>query len=273
MPRGLIRIVGLALLDGDRCLLVRKKGQEFFILGGGKREPGESDAAALKREIREELGCEADDLRMIGVFVDSAGGVDDMDVEVTLIAGSLIGDPKPMAEIEEVRWVHIRNPEVPLAPSLTNLILPYYIENPDLVGEPLDDAPENDGDEDGGTLADALQKLQASFKPMFDDRRAIDAEKSPPIMERLVAAGVTVDWVGGNCPVQSEGSVDGLPYYFRARGEHWSMQIGTQHEIDTGVGGWETLKPYGDSQYAAGWMYEHEALGFIEEAVAEFRAA
>jgi hypothetical protein len=42
MPRGLIRIVGLALLDGDRCLLVRKKGQAFFILGGGKREPGEA---------------------------------------------------------------------------------------------------------------------------------------------------------------------------------------------------------------------------------------
>lgn len=35
-----------------------------------------------------------------------------------------------------------------------------------------------------------------------------------------------IEWLGGNCPVQSEGTVDGKPFYFRARGEHWSMGIG-----------------------------------------------
>ena len=32
--------------------------------------------------------------------------------------------------------------------------------------------------------------------------------------------------IGGNCPVQAEGRIDGLPLYFRARSSHWSLGIG-----------------------------------------------
>lgn len=37
---------------------------------------------------------------------------------------------------------------------------------------------------------------------------------------------IIIDSFGGNCPVQAEGTIDGKPFYFRARGSSWSMSIG-----------------------------------------------
>ena len=38
--------------------------------------------------------------------------------------------------------------------------------------------------------------------------------------------GLVVDWVGGACPTQSEGTVSGVPYYFRARHGDWYLNVG-----------------------------------------------
>ena len=47
-----VRVVAAVVRRDGRILVTRR-------LPGGKVEPGESDRAALAREIREELGCEA----------------------------------------------------------------------------------------------------------------------------------------------------------------------------------------------------------------------
>jgi 8-oxo-dGTP diphosphatase len=47
-------------------------------------------------------------------------------VTVRLYAGKLLGHPRPASEIEELAWVALTGPcNLPLAPSLTNKILPY----------------------------------------------------------------------------------------------------------------------------------------------------
>ena len=80
---------------------------------------------------------------------------------------------------------------------------------------------------------------------------------------------LVIDGIGGNCPVQAEGTVDGVPFYFRGRGEHWQMNIGGDDLIL--CPDWCWREAYGDHQYAAGWMSEDEALLFIEQAVARWR--
>lgn len=40
---------------------------------------------------------------------------------------------------------------------------------------------------------------------------------------------------GGQCPVQWDGEVDGLPAYYRARGQSWSLDIGNDWSYDSGV--------------------------------------
>jgi hypothetical protein len=75
---------------------------------------------------------------------------------------------------------------------------------------------------------------------------------------------VQIDWLGGNCPVQAEGNVDGKPFYFRARGNHWTMGIGSD---PVGSPEWDYEEQYGDEPFAAGWMTEEEARAFIDKAV------
>jgi len=77
-------------------------------------------------------------------------------------------------------------------------------------------------------------------------------------------------WIGGNCPVQAEGTVDGKEFYFRARGEHWSVSIGEWDII--GNPEWYYEEDYGDGPYDAGWMPEDKARGFIDKAIAKYRA-
>lgn len=78
---------------------------------------------------------------------------------------------------------------------------------------------------------------------------------------------ILIDLLGGNCPVQAEGTADGEPFYFRARGERWSMEIGGA----LGDPAWSYTQRYGTEKYAAGWMSEEEATAFIHEAVRRWR--
>lgn len=69
-----------------------------------------------------------------------------------------------------------------------------------------------------------------------------------------------IDWLSGNCPVQAEGTIDGVPFYFRARGCRWSLSVGGDPLDDFA---WYYEEPYGET-YEAGWMSEPEAVSFIE---------
>ena len=125
-PKQTILKVGLAALSGRRILLVRKRGSTAFILPGGKPEPGESELETLAREIDEELGCSVDATRYEGSFTDAIAGSADAKVVVILYSGRLRGAPLPMAEIEELAWCDLANSvALPVAPSLSNHILPY----------------------------------------------------------------------------------------------------------------------------------------------------
>jgi hypothetical protein len=91
-----------------RMLAVRAKGKDRFYLPGGKREPGESDADALTREVREELGVELKHatLRLSTVVVDTAHGYDDdRQVRMACYTAEHIGTPAASGEIAELAWL------------------------------------------------------------------------------------------------------------------------------------------------------------------------
>lgn len=85
--------------------------------------------------------------------------------------------------------------------------------------------------------------------------------------------GLIIDWIGGNCPVQAEGTIAGKPFYFRARGRKWSFEVGDGDLDDIAwVANWHYEESYGDGPYDAGWMPEKDALRFIQEAVQRYLA-
>jgi 8-oxo-dGTP diphosphatase len=120
--------IGLAIMDGDRLLLVKKRGSDFLILPGGKPERSETDVQTLSRELEEELGCRlvSDHLTFLGTFSDEAAGMPGVTVTIRLYAGSVVGTPIPHAEIDSiVWWTPTEHHHSVLAPSLKNSILPF----------------------------------------------------------------------------------------------------------------------------------------------------
>lgn len=120
--------VGACIVSRSRILLVRKEGSSVFILPGGKPEPGEDGPETLRRELREELGCEVSDpsVAYLGSFSDVAADAVATTVTVILYSAELLGTPAPLAEIAEIAWLDLDGASaLDVAPSLRNSILPF----------------------------------------------------------------------------------------------------------------------------------------------------
>lgn len=73
---------------------------------------------------------------------------------------------------------------------------------------------------------------------------------------------VSLTWIGGNCPVQAEGFVDGRPFYFRARGDGWEFWVGEPWTAEA----FTISGPYGRWP-DAGWMPIEAALAYIAASI------
>ena len=116
-----IRIVAAIAINGrGETLLVRKRHTAAFMLPGGKPAVDEPALDALEREVREELGCGLDRAacRSFGTFRAPAANEPGCTVEAELFAASLVGDPRPAGEIDELIWI---DPEGELPSSLAQL--------------------------------------------------------------------------------------------------------------------------------------------------------
>lgn len=82
---------------------------------------------------------------------------------------------------------------------------------------------------------------------------------------------IQIDMIGGNCPVQAEGSIDGQPFYFRARGSRWTLSVGGPDVV--GNPDWFYEEPYGSGPYDAGWMAEDVARAFLVKGADLYRAS
>jgi 8-oxo-dGTP diphosphatase len=101
-----IRVVAAVVRRGDAILVTRRpdrpgrRGQWEFP--GGKVEPGEDEPAALRREIREELGCE---LQLGALLLRHVHRYADLEVELAFYAGSFPAAAEPRAiGVSELAW-------------------------------------------------------------------------------------------------------------------------------------------------------------------------
>jgi len=95
-------------------------------------------------------------------------------------------------------------------------------------------------------------------------------------MLQMSQDGIDVQWLSGLCPVQATGYIDGHPFYWRARGAAWSIQIAkskgeySDELIDAPVS-WQHIERYGEFP-EAGYMSFIEALQFIEASASRWRS-
>jgi 8-oxo-dGTP diphosphatase len=103
----MILVVAAALYDGEGRVLIAQRPAGRHLAGrwefpGGKVSPGESEGAALVRELREELGIEVQASRP---FMRLNHSYPDRSVELSLwIVERFTGTPRGL-DGQELRWV------------------------------------------------------------------------------------------------------------------------------------------------------------------------
>lgn len=98
-------VVAAVIEDQDRFLVTRRQAgvhlAGMWEFPGGKIDPSETHAEALRREIREELDADVD----VGELVlATTHAYIDQTVTLYFYRCSLIGEPRPMLG-QEMRWV------------------------------------------------------------------------------------------------------------------------------------------------------------------------
>ncbi|MFG2051690.1 NUDIX domain-containing protein [Micromonospora sp. NPDC048935] len=97
-----------------KILSTRSYGKDAWYIPGGKREEGETDHEALKREIREELCVEliSESIEPMKVFEAQAHGKSEgVIVRMTCYRADYKGDLTPGSEIEEMSWLDYSDKE------------------------------------------------------------------------------------------------------------------------------------------------------------------
>ncbi|KDM93313.1 NUDIX hydrolase [Photobacterium galatheae] len=95
-------------IKNNRVLMARSHGKAMFYVPGGKREAGESDQAALIREIKEEVAVDLipETLSYLGTYYAQADGKPEgTQVKLTCYQSEFQGECRPSAEIEEIVWI------------------------------------------------------------------------------------------------------------------------------------------------------------------------
>jgi len=100
--------VSIALVDGDRVLLVRRgrgPARGLWAFPGGRVEPGETPEAAARRELLEETGLEATLTGILAVY-DMPGLDDRPPLRLTVFrAIAPAGEARAGDDAAELRWV------------------------------------------------------------------------------------------------------------------------------------------------------------------------
>jgi 8-oxo-dGTP diphosphatase len=105
-----LRVVAAALLDGSRVLIAERPAGKhmagWWEFPGGKVATGETDADALVRELREELGVES---RADQHVMTLAHEYPDRIVELVLWRASLLQGTPVGLDGQQLKWVECRN--------------------------------------------------------------------------------------------------------------------------------------------------------------------
>ena len=123
-----VSVVGAAVLHDGKVLASRRTGPPrlagLWEFAGGKVEDGESDVQALVRELREELGCEA----QIGERVGPDLLIGDTAVMRVYLATLVSGEPQLRdhdahrwlgpEELDDVAWIPVDAPVVEILRQL-----------------------------------------------------------------------------------------------------------------------------------------------------------
>lgn len=120
-----------------KILLHKKKGDSFWNLPGGRTAIGESSMEAVKREIREEIGCECELKQLVTVSENffTLNGIKYHEL-LMIFSGELENeiDEDKLEEDIEIKWISSEELDhMDIRPECTKSIMRQVCENADSI--------------------------------------------------------------------------------------------------------------------------------------------
>jgi 8-oxo-dGTP diphosphatase len=121
-------VAAAAVVEAGRLLVVSKRvAPDMFYLPGGKPEPGEDDATAVRRELREELDADPVRLRLLTV-VDEVAALEAVPMRMTVFLATLDRAPRASAELARLAWTTGTDDLASsLAPAVGRHVVPHLV--------------------------------------------------------------------------------------------------------------------------------------------------
>ena len=128
--------IAALIFDSENNLLVLRKktpdNRKECILPGGKREGNETDEQTLKRELREELSVEVEEMKFYKIYYDKAVFEQEEDFKQTTYITKLEGKNISIKnEIKEALWINsdYESKGIKCNPTLSFKIIPDLIND------------------------------------------------------------------------------------------------------------------------------------------------
>ena len=129
MNSTVIDVIAWICIRNKQVLCARTRGKDVFYLPGGKREEGESDWDAVRREVQEELNVSliAETLTEVLVVQEVAHGyTEPTQVTMRCFGAGYRGEIIANSEIEQIAWLSY--PEVDRCAPATQRVLEYLYQ-------------------------------------------------------------------------------------------------------------------------------------------------
>ncbi|GAA2453834.1 NUDIX domain-containing protein [Streptomyces macrosporus] len=122
--RAPMAVVTAVIVREGRLLVVSKQAApDVFYLPGGKPDPGESPLETLARELDEELGVEPLEPRFL-TDVEAVAALEGVPMRLTVFEARVDGEPRPGAELADLRWISGHEGDLRFSPALRDHVLP-----------------------------------------------------------------------------------------------------------------------------------------------------
>ena len=127
--------IAALIFDSENNLLVLRKktpdNRKECILPGGKREGNETDEQTLKRELREELSVEVEEMKFYKIYYDKAVFEQEDFKQTTYITKLKDKDILIKNEIKEALWINTEYERngIKCNPTLSFKIIPDLIND------------------------------------------------------------------------------------------------------------------------------------------------
>lgn len=83
---------------------------------------------------------------------------------------------------------------------------------------------------------------------------------------------IKIDYIGGVCPIQAEGTINGEQFYFRSRHQHWSLCIGKNPILGphSKLNKYYKKEKWGEGLHSAGFMNIKDAKIIIKNTINDY---